>query len=231
MTASERIVTIVLAESSLELVPREIASHPSIRKWASVRGKNPAETLLDTSLHYFAMKKLRDREKRGRPDIVHVSLLEALSSPLNIEGRLRFVVHTVGDYAIFVDPSTRIPRNYLRFVGLMEQVLKYGKAPPESEKPLLRAVAIDFPRLLRELGAREVVLLDEGGTREKPREICRKSLEISAPIVIGGFPRGDFSPTIRSYARHVYSIYPKPLDTWVVVSRVVSGCEELVGLL
>lgn len=224
-------VTMILAESALELVPREIAWHPSIKKWAKRRGRAPTETILDVSFHYFAMRELRDKEKRGRPDIVHLSLLEALSSPLNIEGRLRFVVHTIGDYTIFVNPRTRIPRNYLRFLGLMEQVLKFGKVPPDSQTPLIHAVAMDFPRLLEELGVGEVLLLDEGGTRERPVEICRKSARDGIPITIGGFPHGDFSPTIRSFAKYTHSIYPRPLDTWVVVSRVISGCEELLQIL
>lgn len=231
MRPAKEVVTVILAESALELVPREIAWHPSVRRWAQRRGKSPAETLLDVSFHYSAMKGLRDREKRGRPDIVHFSLLEALSSPLNLEGRLRFVVHTINDYAIFVDPSTRVPRNYLRFVGLMEQVLKYGRAPVGSPSPLIQAVAMDYPNLLRELAAGETVLLDEGGVRERPREICRVALERGVPITIGGFPRGSFSPAVRSFAKYVFSIYPRPLDTWVVVSRVISGCEELLQVL
>ncbi len=231
MRPPKEVVTIILAESSLELVPREIAWHPSVRKWARRRGKSPTETVLDVSLHYSAMKNLRDRERRGRPDIVHFSLLEALSSPLNLEGRLRFVVHTINDYTIFVDPSTRIPRNYLRFVGLMEQVLEHGRAPVGSPNPLIEAVAMDYPNLLRELGVEETVLLDEGGVREKPREICRVALEKGIPITIGGFPRGSFSPTVRALARYVYSVYPRTLDTWVVVSRIISGCEELLQIL
>lgn len=228
---NESTVTLILAESALELVPREIAWHPTIKKRAKRRGKNPTETILDVSLHYFAMKGLRDKEKRGRPDIVHISLLEALSSPLNREGKLRFVVHTINNYAIFINPLARIPRNYLRFLGLMEQVFKFGKAPIDSQTPLIEAVAMDFPRLLEELGVNEIVLLDERGVKEKPMEICRKSLENGIPITIGGFPRGDFSPVTKSYAKYVYSIYPKPLDTWVVVSRIISGCEELLRIL
>lgn len=231
MSRPKDVVTLILAESALELVPKEIAGHPSVRKWARRRGRSPAETLLDVSLHYFAMKGLRDVEKRGRPDIVHVSLLEALSSPLNLEGRLRAIVHTIGDYVLFVDPATRIPRNYLRFVGLMEQALKYGRVPPNSPKPLVEVVAMDFPRLLGELGADEIILLDERGVRERPAEVCRRSLEEGAPITIGGFPRGEFSPAVKSFAKYTYSIYPRPLDTWVVVSRIIAGCEELLGVL
>jgi rRNA small subunit pseudouridine methyltransferase Nep1 len=224
-------VVLILAESSLETVPKEIASHPSVRRWAARRGKSPLETLLDISIHYHAMRSLPNREKRGRPDIVHVSLLEALSSPLNLEGRLRVVVHTIGDYVLFVDSKTRIPRNYMRFVGLIEQAFKYGRVPPDSEKPLIEVVALSFPKLLQELGVDGIVLLDERGVREKPETVCSKALEEGLPIVIGGFQRGDFSPVVKSYAKYTYSIYRKPLDTWVVVSRVLSGCERLLELL
>jgi len=224
-------VVLILAESALETVPREIASHPSVRKWALRRGKNPLETLLDISVHYHAMRNLPNREKRGRPDIVHISLLEALSSPLNLEGKLKVVVHTIGDYVLFVDPRTRVPRNYVRFVGLIEQAFKYGKVPPDSEKPLIEVVALSFPKLLQELGVERVVLLDEAGTKEKPETVCSKALFEGLPIVIGGFQHGDFSPVIKSYARYTYSIYRRPLDTWTVVSRVLSGCERLLEIL
>jgi rRNA small subunit pseudouridine methyltransferase Nep1 len=224
-------IVLILAESSLETVPKEIASHPSVRRWAARRGKSPLETLLDISIHYHAMRSLPNREKRGRPDIVHVSLLEALSSPLNLEGRLRVVVHTIGDYVLFVDSETRIPRNYMRFAGLIEQAFKYGRVPPDSEKPLIEVVALSFPKLLQELGVDGIVLLDERGVREKPETVCSKALEEGLPIVIGGFQRGDFSPVVKSYAKYTYSIYRKPLDTWVVVSRVLSGCERLLELL
>jgi rRNA small subunit pseudouridine methyltransferase Nep1 len=224
-------IVLILAESSLETVPKEIALHPSVRRWAARRGKSPLETLLDISIHYHAMRSLPNREKRGRPDIVHVSLLEALSSPLNLEGRLRVVVHTIGDYVLFVDSKTRIPRNYMRFVGLIEQAFKYGRVPPDSEKPLIEVVALSFPKLLQELGVDGIVLLDERGVREKPETVCSKALEEGLPIVIGGFQRGDFSPVVKSYAKYTYSIYRKPLDTWVVVSRVLSGCERLLELL
>jgi rRNA small subunit pseudouridine methyltransferase Nep1 len=224
-------IVLILAESSLETVPKEIASHPSVRRWAARRGKSPLETLLDISIHYHSMRSLPNREKRGRPDIVHVSLLEALSSPLNLEGRLRVVVHTIGDYVLFVDSKTRIPRNYMRFVGLIEQAFKYGRVPPDSEKPLIEVVALSFPKLLQELGVDGIVLLDEHGVREKPETVCSKALEEGLPIVIGGFQRGDFSPVVKSYAKYTYSIYRKPLDTWVVVSRVLSGCERLLELL
>ncbi len=224
-------VTIILAEASLELVPREIASHPSVTRNALRRGKKPYETLLDKSLHYHAMSKLRMREKRGRPDIVHVSLLEILSSPLNLEGRLNVYVHTIGDYVISIKPETRIPRNYNRFVGLMEQLLIKGSVPPDSPTPLMVARPSTFKSLIKSLKVDGVVLLDESGELLSPKEICRVSVSNSLPIVIGAFPHGEFSEDVRAAAIHIYSIYRRPLEAWVVASRVITGCEELLNII
>jgi len=225
------VIKVVLAESAIELVPREIASHPSVLSTARRRGKSPTEILLDVSLHYHAMKSLRNRHKRGRPDIVHVTLLELLSSPLNLEGKLEVIVHTINDYVIRIDPTTRIPRNYNRFVGLIEQLLKEGRVPPDSPKPLMEAVAMNFSSLMKELGTDSVVLLDESGELVSTEEVCRVAISESLPIVIGGFPHGEFSPEVKAFAKYTYSIYHKPLDTWVVASRVVSACEKILKVM
>ncbi len=225
------VIRLILAESSLELVPRDIIDHPAVLKTAHRRKKKPTEILLDVSLHYHAMKKLRDRHKRGRPDIVHVCLLEALSSPLNLEGKLEVIVHTINDYVIRIDPSTRIPRNYNRFVGLMEQLLIEGKVPPDSPKPLMTAIAMSFRGLMEELRKDAIILLSEYGELVSAEHVCRKAIEEELPIVIGGFPHGDFSDEVKVYAKYVFSIYHKPLDTWVVVSRILAACEKVLGIM
>jgi len=224
------VINLILAEAALELIPSEIASHPSVVKSARRRGKHWSEMLLDVSLHYSAMRRLRDRHKRGRPDITHIVLLEALSSPLNIEGYLNVYIHTVGDYVIFVDPTTRMPRNYNRFVGLIEQLFKEGKVPPNSAKPLMEVKPMNFKNLIKYLGKSGIIALSERGELTSCSEVCRKAINEDLPIVIGGFPHGDFNDDVYEVSKYVYSIYGKPLDTWVVTSRIISKCEEVLGI-
>ncbi len=219
----------MLIESSLELVPKEIWSHPAVLKNARKRGKRPGEILLDTSIHYHAMRTLKNREKRGRPDIVHVSLLNALSSPLNLEGKLRIYVHTLNDYIIFIRRDVRIPRNYNRFVGLMEQLLTVGKVPPDQSQPLMYVKDMSIQDLLDTLG-RKLILLSETGTLMAPEKIAKKISDGNYIVGIGGFPHGDFRKEIYDIADEVYAIYPKPLDTWVVVSRIIEAYERLIGI-
>ena len=129
---------LVFVETSLELVPPEILRHPSVKRNAKRRGKRAEETLLDRSLHHYAMDRLSDAEKRGRPDILHFCMLEAMGSPLNRKGHLRLWVNTLQGYNIEVAPSTRPPRDCLRFNSLMEQLFVNGQVPPDSKEPLMK---------------------------------------------------------------------------------------------
>lgn len=221
---------IVLAESALELVPPELWGHPAVRKNAARRGKSPGETLLDVSLHHSAMRRLSQRHKRGRPDIVHVVLLELLSSPLNLEGRLRVYIHTLGNVVIFVNPSARIPKNYNRFVGLMEQLLARGRVPPRGEA-LLYAKTMTLKRLLELVSPNCVLLLDEAGDPAQPVHVAEEALRRDCAIVVGGFPHGGFSEETYKLASAIYSVYGKPLEAWVVASRIVCAAENILGLL
>jgi len=228
---SSKILHLILVESALELVPAEIANHPAIVKNARRRDKKPGETLLDTSLHYYAMLKLKDREKRGRPDIVHVSLLNALESPLNKAGHLRVYIHTYPGHVVFVKPETRIPRNYNRFVGLMEQLLVSGRVPPNSDDPLMYVKTMSLRDLQDLIGVKGLILLHEEGEERKLSEVVAKALKENYAIGVGGFPHGDFSKEVLEIASYRYSIYDKPLTTWIVVSRIITTAEHMLGIL
>ncbi len=229
-------LTLIIAEAALELVPREIWHHELVKKHARKRGKKPWEIILDKSLHYRAMLNLPQHHKRGRPDIVHFCLLEALGSPLNKRGLLRVFVHTIDNRVISVDPATRIPRHYYRFVGLMEQLLVEGRVPPGSEKPLMRCERMTFPQLLEELGIEVSVLMHESGERVGLGELGRWLSEEMlrgrrVAVVVGGFPHGDFTEETLSCVDRRVSIFDEVLDSWVVTSRVLAAVELALGVL
>ena len=216
--------TLVLAEASLELVPKSLWKHPAVIRNAKRRGKKPSEILLDTSIHYHAMKTLPKREKRGRPDIVHVSLLLALNSPLNQEGLLNIFVHTIENYVISVKSEVRIPKNYNRFVGLMEQLLKYGKAPPEAKEPLMFVKTMKLKDLISKIEPRKVILFSERGEKIRLADVP-KLLRRGDVFIIGGFPHGDFEEETYEICDAVYSLYTKTLETWTILSRILTVLE------
>jgi len=211
-------LNLVFVEAALELVPSEILGHPSVRRNAKRRGKRPEETLLDRSLHHYAMTGLPGQEKRGRPDILHVCLLEAMGSPLNRTGNLRAWVSTPQGYVIDIDPSTRPPRDYNRFNSLMEQLFLDGSSPPGVETPLLRL-------------SRVVALTSHGSPSSfaaAAEGLCGSG---SPAVFVGAYPSGPMDEETLALADEALSVYPDPLEAWTVVSRLLYECERRLGLL
>ena len=221
---------LILTESALETVPQGLWRHPSIQRHSKRRGKHPQFLLLDRSYHHTAMKSLEEGEKRGRPDIIHFALLEALGSPLNQEGLLQTYVHTIHDYVITVKPETRLPRNYLRFVGLVEQLFESGRVPL-SGSALLKLEHKSMPQLLRKIKPNYVTVFSRKGKCRLLEETVSRLSEKERPaVVIGGFPRGHFSETTIGLAKEVICIDPKMLEAWTVTSRVIYEYECSLSL-
>ncbi len=224
------VLTLILAESAIESIPREMWDHPTIKNLSKRRGKPPRLLLLDKSYHYFAMKKLPDSERRGRPDIVHFCLLEALGSPLNKEGLLKVYVHTIDDHIIYIEPETRLPKNYNRFVGLIEDLFEHGYVPP-SGKPLLSIEAGGLPDLIETLKPTYTVIFERGGVPMTFEEVAPRLAREERPVVlVGGFPHGEFSERTMKLANEVVCVDPEVLEAWTVVSRIIYEYERVIGL-
>jgi len=223
-------LSLIFAEAALELVPESISSHPSVLSHAKRRGRKPNETLLDMSYHYAAMKGLKQFEKRGRPDIVHFSILEALGSPLNREGQLETWIHTMQDYVIEIDPKTRVPRNYDRFVGLMEQLFRERRVPPRDES-LLQVNASSLQALIERIRPTKLIALSTLGQPSTFEEICRGLTKTERPaVIVGCFARGHFTEPNAKLAEQIFRIDREPLDSWVVASRIIYEYECTIGL-
>lgn len=203
-------LTLVIAEAALELVPESLVNHPIIIKSAQKRGKLPHKILLDSNYHHAAMKKLKDARKRGRPDIVHVSLLCALESVVCKRGNLTVYVHTYNDDIIYVNSETRIPRSYNRFCGLMEKLFETG-----SIKKLLSVKKKPLTNFLKELSG-EIVIMEEGGQLA--------TLKKDMVCVVGGFPHGTFSNKL-SYPKMGISDFQ--LTAWSVINELTVRYELL----
>lgn len=219
-------LTLVLAEAELEPIPEAIRDHPAVRARARARGRRAGRMLLDSSYHHTAMRGLEAEERRGRPDIVHQALLLAQDSPLNGLGLLRTFVHTRGDLVIAVDPSMRPPRNYDRFVGLMEQLLREGEVGAGKGgggRPLMRLERSTLAALLEGLGTWNVALWERGEAVD-PVAFLSSKLGTDVALVVGAFPHGDFIGG-TDWADARVSLGPGPMTAPTVVARVIHAFE------
>jgi len=220
---------LLLVEAALEVVPSELRSHPAVISNAKRRGKRVDEILLDKSYHYSAMKRLEDSKKRGRPDILHFCLLEALGSPLNHRKRLELFVSTIDGYVIHVNPRVRLPRVYERFKGVMEDLFKKHVIKTDEGVELMRIEKMSLPSLVEKLNPSLRILMSEKGVLKTRKEL-KDLMNVARPLVmVGCFPHGDFSDETKSLAERVVAVDENPLDAWVVVSRTLCLAEELVS--
>jgi len=225
-------LTLIIAESALETIPESLWNHPAIRKLSGTRHQHPGSILLDRSYHHTAMNKLENNEKRGRPDIVHFALLEALGSPLNKEKLLSTHIHTIQDLTIRVNCETRLPRNYSRFISLVEQLFETRRVPPnENKNPLLTLKQQTFTQLIKEIKPSRLLALTRLG---RPRTLQATISDLAktdkACVVVGGFPKGHFTQIVTELADEVVCIDSEMLETWTVVSRVIYEFERALSL-
>jgi rRNA small subunit pseudouridine methyltransferase Nep1 len=225
------VLTLVLAESAIELVPNEITGLSTVRRSAEEKRKDPHELILDQSYHHSAILRLEKRGVgRGRPDIAHFSLLLALGSPLNADGELRCFVHTRDDHIITVNPQARLPRNTDRFTSLLEQLYKQ-KVVPSIGAPLLSLKKQSLSKLLSEITSDLVVALTTEGTPKSMEMVAAEMRGARTPVVlVGGFPSGHFSRRPMDLSSRKYRIDKRPLDAWTVVGRTIYDYEKTIGL-
>jgi rRNA small subunit pseudouridine methyltransferase Nep1 len=224
------LLTLIIAEAALETVPKKIWNHPAVRHNAKRAGKPPGHLLLDRSLHHSAMKKLAESEKRGRPDITHFALLEALGSPLNKEKLLQIYVHTRQNYTITVNPEIRLPKNYNRFTGLIEQLFQLKKVPSEGEA-LLKLENKTLPELINDFKADYITAFTRTGQPKTLEEaVTTLQTEQKPAVIIGGFPHGNFTKTTIQLTDETVCVDHEMLEAWTLTSRVIYEWERALSI-
>ena len=219
--------SLVLSESSLELIPSELKHHPSVISHARKLGKRPSEILLDNSWHFAAMKGIKNEIKRGRPDLVHFSILEATTTPLYLKNKMKLYVHTNDDKVIYFGQNTHVPKSYHRFEGLIEKLYQDKKILTNNGDVLLEIKEKTFSELLDDINPSTVIGFSTKGTPSSYEKIAAKISDDTC-IVIGGFQKGHFSDSIESRTNVIYSIGDESFESHIVVARMLYEYEKTI---
>ncbi|AJW69954.1 ribosome biogenesis protein [Nitrosopumilus adriaticus] len=219
-------ISLVISESSLELVPYELQDHPSVISHARKLGKHPSEILLDNSWHFAAMKGIENEMKRGRPDLVHFSILEATTIPLYLQNKIKIYIHTVDDKVIYFGQNVHIPKSYHRFEGVIEK-LYHDKKIKANNEVLLEIKEKTFSELIDEINPSKVIGFSTKGKSSTYEKIASEITDNSC-IVIGGFQKGHFSDFVENKITEMYSIGNESFEGHVVVARLLYECEKTI---
>ena len=218
--------SLILAESALELIPLELQDHPSVLSHAQKLGKHPSEILLDNSWHFAAMKGINNEIKRGRPDLVHFSILEATAIPLYLQNKIKIYIHTVDDNVIYIGENVHIPKSYHRFEGLIEKLF-LEKTIQSDTDVLLEIKKKSFTELINEINPSKIIGFSTKGKLSSFEKISSQ-ISNNSCIVIGGFQKGHFSESINSKVNHLFSVGSLSYEAHVVIARILYEYEKTV---
>ncbi|MBC8516376.1 MAG: ribosome biogenesis protein [Nitrosopumilus sp.] len=220
-------ISLILSESSLELVPTELKYHPSIVSHARKLGKHPSEILLDNSWHFAAMKGIENELKRGRPDLVHFSILEATTIPLYLKNKMKLFVHTLDDKVISFGENVHIPKSYHRFEGVIEKLYQEKSITTKDDDLLLKIEEKTFSELIDEINPSKVIGFSTKGAKSTYEKIATEITD-DACIVLGGFQKGHFSNSVENKITDLYSVGDESFEGHVVVARMLYEYEKTI---
>ena len=219
-------ISLILSESALELVPYELEEHPSVVSHAKKLGKYHSDILLDNSWHFAAMKGIKNEIKRGRPDLVHFSILEATTIPLYYQNKLNLFVHTIDNKVIRFGKNVHIPKSYHRFQGVIEKLFKEKKIISKNEL-LLDMKEQTFSELIEEINPSSVIGFSTEGELSSYQKIAYEIPDNSC-IVLGGFQKGHFSDSVQNEITNLYSVGNESFEGHVVTSRILYEYEKTI---
>ena len=175
------------------------------------------------------MKQLPNSWKRGRPDVVHFAIMEALSTPLFMNRLLRVYVHTISDKIIAIADNLRIPKSYFRFEGLMVSLLRDKVVRSNEGTVLMKLSEGTFADLIDVIKPDMVIGLSTVGVQSKAQKVAENARNVKhCTFVVGGFAKGHFSENVIKSLGPTYSISNIALEAHVVIARILYECEKLL---
>jgi len=187
-------------------------------------------------------KKLKRDPKEFRPDICHQELLTLIDSPLNKSGALQIYVRTSNNVLFEIHPSTRLPRTYKRFSGLMVQLLhkmKIKGSTSSSATTLMKVIKNPFSQHLP--AGTHVYGMSCEGKLYSPRNLANALLPpVSSsdsknhpPVcfVIGAMASGHITKEEHPYIEEMISVSEYPLSGAAAIARILCGIEQHWGIV
>jgi rRNA small subunit pseudouridine methyltransferase Nep1 len=172
------------------------------------------------------MKGIKNEIKRGRPDLVHFSILEAITIPLYIQNKLNLFVHTIDDKVIYFGKNVHLPKSYHRFEGVIEKLYQEKKIISKN-KLLLELKEQTFSELINEINPSKIIGFSTEGKLSSYEKIAAQISDNSC-IVLGGFQKGHFSDSIQNKITDLYSVGDESFEAHVVASRILYEYEKTI---
>lgn len=221
-----KFLTILFSDAALEPFPEELLKDLKVREYFSKTKKRPHDVLLDVSYHSHLLESLKDAERRGRPDIIHFSLLSCFGSILAREQRLHVLIHTYNNKVIAINPTIRLPKNVERFNGLILQLFNEKQVPPNTTEPLMTLSDSTLSNLVKELRNKHDLIIEfsVAGEQFSSTKYSKLIFEATNPLLIfGAYPHGVIRDLPKELVDKKIAIYEEGLDLFAVISQILAS--------
>lgn len=193
------------------------------------KGKESRHHLLNSDDHQGILRKNKRDLSDYRPDIAHQCLLALLDSPLNKAGKLQVYLRTQRNVLIEISPHTRIPRTFVRFAGLMVQLLnKLSIRAVGSEEKLLNVIRNPITDHLP-IRCQRIAMSGDAGTPVRLFDWVKGLPEGETPVFfVGAMAHGEDN---FEFAERKVCISEFPLAAATVCSKICQVYEDLWNIL
>lgn len=215
-------VHLMLVDAEIEVLPPDAIVGPGPRICCMPGADRQKIRVLDSYLHRDLTMTMPDRQRRGRPDIVHDFLTLALGSKLRATGELDVLVHARNDIVIRFGRKASVGKDYIKFLGTMVELFERGEIGIGEERisirtgqsliAILESEALDF-----------IIVLSPDGMREELRATLSRLKGKEVGVIIGGFPEGDYYSPVYEIADLVVSLGDELLTVPDVTAQVLAA--------
>ena len=214
---------IIIAESSLEVITADMI----IAAKLSIKNDKYRGSILDKIIHSRIYKELPalNKEKRGRPDIIHRSLLAILDSPTFQRTEIIMKVHTIHDLVIDIASETRLSRSERSFVGLIKQLFEKGRVPPDG-KELLKLQKKSLKQLIYSdfKNSDKIILFTKSGRLIRGMDLSSLLHSTRFPLLIfGGYSHGHIASDLSGLEIENHSLFQGSLSTSSAISLALTS--------
>ncbi|KAG9142214.1 hypothetical protein Leryth_007650 [Lithospermum erythrorhizon] len=191
-------------------------------------GKN--YELLNSDKHAHFLQRHNRNPADYRPDIAHQAILMILDSRINKSGRLKALyVRTQKDVLFEISPHVRIPRTYVRFAGVILQLLqklsitavgKRDKLLKTIKNPVTQYLPIDSRKIGFSHSSNKVVNIQ--------KYVNAVSDELDLVFVVGAMAHGKIE---NDYVEDYISVSNYPLSAAYCISMITNAVEQKWSIL
>lgn len=219
---------------------QKVLNHSTMKNDIKRRKKSPENILLDLAVHQSALYN-KKKINRGRPDIIHQCIIQYLFSRINYLDnysssikKTKLIIHTIDNNFFEVPHSWRPPTHFLRFRGLMENLL-FKKKIKVSDLESIQLQKGNVDDILNLYNIQKLLLFTSHGKLQNLNSLSKKINQLIDEdaitlCLIGGYQHGSIPDNLvknnnRFSQKESITLPGGRLPSWKIINDIINILE------